>query len=205
MAVTDVSFHQRAVTEFLVNVGNSAGVVNERLRGVYGDACMGTSSARRWLKHVKDGNTDIAHQPRCGRPRTAAVERNKRKVDGLIRQEHSEKLQRSLEWGIGPKKKTVLFQHDNARPHTACLTLHRIRKNGWELLYHPPYSPDLALSDYHLFGPLKDHLRGHHHETDEAVQEAVRSWLRGAGTDFYCIGVNLQRWQIYIDRDGDFV
>jgi hypothetical protein len=32
---------------------------------------------------------------------------------------------------------------------------------------------------------LKDHLRGHHYEADEAVQEAVRSWLRGAGTDFY--------------------
>jgi hypothetical protein len=41
------------------------------------------------------------------------------------------------------------------------------------------------LSDYHLFGLLKDHPRGHHYETDEAVQEAVRSWLRGAGTDFY--------------------
>jgi hypothetical protein len=40
-------------------------------------------------------------------------------------------------------------------------------------------------SDYHLFGHLKDHLRGHHYETDEAVQEAVRSRLRGAGTDFY--------------------
>jgi hypothetical protein len=42
----------------------------------------------------------------------------------------------------------------------------------------------LAPSDYHLFGPLKDHVRGHRYETDEAMQEAVRSWLRGAGTDF---------------------
>jgi hypothetical protein len=25
---------------------------------------------------------------------------------------------------------------------------------------HPPYSPDLAPSDFHLFGPLKDALRG---------------------------------------------
>jgi hypothetical protein len=33
--------------------------------------------------------------------------------------------------------------------------------------------------------PLKDHLRGQLYETDEAVQEAVKSWLRGAGTDFY--------------------
>jgi histone-lysine N-methyltransferase SETMAR len=62
---------------------------------------------------------------------------------------------------------------------------YRGTQNGWELLSHPPYSPDLASSDYHLFGPLKVHLKGHHYKTDEAVQEAVRSWLRGAGTDFY--------------------
>jgi transposase len=84
-----------------------------------------------------------------------------------------------------PKKKTVIIQQDNAMPQNARLTLHTIQKNGWELLSHPLYSPDLAPSDYHLFGPLKDHPRGHHHETDEAVQEAVRSWLRAAGTDFY--------------------
>jgi transposase len=45
------------------------------------------------------------------------------------------------------KQKTVV-QHDNAKPHTARLTLQTIQKNGWELLSHPPYSPDLAPSDY---------------------------------------------------------
>jgi hypothetical protein len=71
----------------------------------------------------------------------------------------------------------------------------------------PPYCSDLASSDYHLFGPLKDHLRGHYYATDEAVQETVRSWLRGVGTDFYSKGIFniLQRWEKCIDRDGDFV
>jgi transposase len=85
MAVMDTSFRQHAVIEFLVKEGNSAGVIYERLRGVYGDACMGASSVRRRAKHFKDGNTDIADQPRCGRPRTAAAERNKQKVDELIK------------------------------------------------------------------------------------------------------------------------
>jgi hypothetical protein len=49
---------------------------------------------------------------------------------------------------------------------------YRRTQNGWELLSHPRYSPDLASSNYHLFGPLEDHLRCHHYETDEAVQEA---------------------------------
>jgi transposase len=79
MAVTDMSFRQHAVIEFLVKEGNSAGVICERLRDVYGDVCMGVSSVRRWVKHFKDGNTDIADQPRCGRQRTAATKRNKKK------------------------------------------------------------------------------------------------------------------------------
>jgi hypothetical protein len=47
---------------------------------------MGASSVRRRVKHFKDGNTDIADQPRSVRQRTAATERNKQKVDELIRQ-----------------------------------------------------------------------------------------------------------------------
>jgi hypothetical protein len=69
MAVTDISFHQPAGTEFLVKEGKLGG------------------SHRSWVKHCKDGNTDIADQPRCGRQRTAATERNKQKVDELIRQD----------------------------------------------------------------------------------------------------------------------
>jgi hypothetical protein len=99
MAVTGMSFHQHTVVESLVKEGNSAAVTYERFRGVYGDVCMGASSVRRWMKLFKDGNTDVANQPRFGRPRTAATERNKQKVDELIRQDRRliEKLQRSLE------------------------------------------------------------------------------------------------------------
>jgi transposase len=52
-------------------------------------------------------------------------------------------------------KKTVILQHDNARPHTARLTLQTTEKNSWELLSHPPYSPYLAPSDCQLFGKIK--------------------------------------------------
>jgi hypothetical protein len=53
----------------------------------------------------------------------------------------------------------------------------------------PTLQSGLAHSDYHLFGPLKNHLMVHHYETGEAVQAPVRSWLRGAGTVFHRRGI----------------
>jgi len=48
----------------------------------------------------------------------------------------------------GLLKKCVILQHDNAPPHMARQTIDKIEKIGWELLQHPPYSPDLAPSDF---------------------------------------------------------
>ena len=59
------------------------------------------------------------------------------------------------------KKETifaVVFQQDNARPHTAKLTKEKLAKLGWEVLNHPPYSPDLAPSDFHLFRSMANKL-----------------------------------------------
>ncbi|KAJ4443164.1 hypothetical protein ANN_04814 [Periplaneta americana] len=43
---------------------------------------------------------------------------------------------------------------------------------------------DLALSEYHLFGPVKEQPRGQRYETLEDIRKAVRQCLRTAGTDF---------------------
>jgi histone-lysine N-methyltransferase SETMAR len=60
-----------------------------------------------------------------------------------------------------------------------------INKFGWMVLPHPSYSPDLAPSDYHLFGKLKDSLRGSKFEDDESLVAAVKNCLRNAGPEFY--------------------
>ena len=48
-------------------------------------------------------------------------------------------------------RKGVVFHQDNARPHTSLVTRQKLRELGWEILSHPPYSPDIAPSDYLLF------------------------------------------------------
>jgi transposase len=49
----------------------------------------------------------------------------------------------------------IVFLHENARAHTAGRTGALLERLNWELFDHPPYSPDLAPSDHHLFTYLR--------------------------------------------------
>ena len=68
----------------------------------------------------------------------------------------------------------VLLQHDNARPHTSIRTREVLASFGWTTIPHPPYSPDLAPSDYHLFAPVKDSISGVHYTDDDQVKGRCR-------------------------------
>jgi len=71
----------------------------------------------------------------------------------------------------------VLLQHDTARPHTARSTGATIQDLSFECLAHPPYSPDLAPSDFHVFRSLQGVMGGKTFRSDEEVQQAVHEWL----------------------------
>ena len=47
-------------------------------------------------------------------------------------------------------RKGVILHQDNARPHTSLVTRKKLLELDWEVILHPPYSPDLAPSDYHV-------------------------------------------------------
>jgi hypothetical protein len=44
-----------------------------------------------------------------------------------------------------------------------------VAKFGWTVLPYPPYSLDLASSDCHLFGPVKDGLCKHFPDNDAII------------------------------------
>lgn len=50
--------------------------------------------------------------------------------------------------------KKVLIHQDNARVRTCVVTMAKIHKLSYELLYYPAYSPDLDPWDYFLFPNL---------------------------------------------------
>jgi transposase len=60
------------------------------------------------------------------------------------------------------------------RPHTAPLTRALLERFNWELFDHPPYSPDLAPSDYHQFTYLKKWLRSQRFCNDELMKVSKR-------------------------------
>jgi histone-lysine N-methyltransferase SETMAR len=72
----------------------------------------------------------------------------------------------------------MFILHDNACLHTSTNPVCN-RQNRVGLCFpNPPYSPDLAPSDFHLFEPLKDALHGTRFEDDESMIRAVKTWLR---------------------------
>ena len=71
---------------------------------------------------------------------------------------------------VWPEKKTTfLLQHSKARPHTSMKTVEHIVNLGWTVVPYPPYSPDLAPSDFHLFGLRKVGLREQHFPSYDAI------------------------------------
>jgi transposase len=99
-----------------------------------------------------------------------------------------------------------LLLHDNARPHTARATIDALETVKSGVLSHPPYSPDLAPSDFHFFPHLKRDLTGTHLTSDE-VKQALTSWIKQRTPDFFIDGMRkvVLRWEICIERQGDYV
>ena len=50
---------------------------------------------------------------------------------------------------------------------------------------HPPYSPDLAPSDYHLFRSLQNFLNGKTFGNDEAIKSHLVQFFAYKGQKFY--------------------
>jgi histone-lysine N-methyltransferase SETMAR len=82
----------------------------------------------------------------------------------------------------------VVMLNDNACPHTATATQDLIATFGWKQFDHPPYSPDLAPSDFHVFLHLKTFLGGWQFYDKNEVKEVVNTWFALQAASFYNAG-----------------
>lgn len=107
----------------------------------------------------------------------------------------------------GLLSKGVVFFHDNARPHTANVTKELLQEFDWDVFDHPPYSPDLAPSDFHLFLHLKSFLGGRHFNDDDELKEHVTTWLKTQAATFYEEGIQklVPRYDKCLQNFGSYV
>ncbi|XP_015794241.1 histone-lysine N-methyltransferase SETMAR-like [Tetranychus urticae] len=90
----------------------------------------------------------------------------------------------------GKLRSKVILLHDNARPHTSQATRTKISELGFQPLDHPPYSPDLAPSDYFLFKNLKYSLKGKRFDSETEVTNALNAFFRSKSPEWYRSGIS---------------
>ncbi|XP_032005430.1 histone-lysine N-methyltransferase SETMAR isoform X1 [Hylobates moloch] len=118
--------------------------------------------------------------------------------------EMHQKLQR-LQLALVSRKGPILL-HDNARPHVAQPTLQKLNELGYEVLPHPPYSPDLLPTNYHVFKHLNNFLQGKRFHNQQDAENAFQEFIESRSTDFYATGINqlISRWQKCVDCNGSY-
>lgn len=108
--------------------------------------------------------------------------------------------------GVTWRKFRPILLHDNARPHTAKKTKEKLEELRFEVLPHPPYSPDLAPSDFHLFRSMQHSLSERNFRDEEEVKSFLIDFFDSKPQSFYERGIyNLKdRWQTVISTKGQY-
>nr|CDJ80805.1 Transposase domain containing protein [Haemonchus contortus] len=104
---------------------------------------------------------------------------------------------------LGERQRKVYFLHDNARPHIAKDTQKKLQSLGWHVLAHPPYSPDLAPTDYHLFLSLSNHLKNKNFDYVNQLETYIDEFSSSKPQEFYASGIQKlpDKWQYVVDND----
>jgi histone-lysine N-methyltransferase SETMAR len=104
------------------------------------------------------------------------------------------------------KKKIIIYQ-DNSPAHKSVLAMGKLRDLHYEFLEHPPYSPDLAPSDFYLFPKLKLFLAGQRFSSNQEAIAAVEEYFADLTKNHYGDGIMAleHRWNKCISLKGDYV
>ncbi|KAG5318798.1 MOS1T transposase, partial [Pseudoatta argentina] len=100
----------------------------------------------------------------------------------------------------------VILLHDNARPHVAKPVKTYLETLKWEVLSHPPYSPDIAPSDFHLFRSMAHGLADRRFHSYEEAQKWIDSWIASKDMSFFRRGIHVlpERWEKVVSSDGQY-
>jgi len=171
----------RSVIKFLILRQTESSSIIEQLQEAYGDVCPSRATIYNWIREFRHGRQSVFNADKEGRSIEISAEKHVL-CDKIIVSERRisiRELAQSLHISRGstetilkdlgirklcsrfvPKFLSAELQ-DNASIHTSNTSTGTLDQCGFQVLQHPPYSPDLAPSDFALFSYLKKQLRGH--------------------------------------------
>ena len=209
--------HLREVLIFFFHSKKTAAEAHRELQKVYGDAALSETTCRDWFRRFKDGDFDVDDRPREGRPKTFedadVIYYELLKPNETITGERYRTQLMRLSRALREKRpqyeqrhEKVILQHDNARPHVAKPVKTYLETLKWEVLPHPPYSPDIAPSDYYLFRSMAHGLADQQFRSYEDIEKWLDSWIASKDEHFYRNGIRAlpERWAKVVANDGQY-
>ena len=207
--------HLREVLIFFFHSKKMVAKAHRELRKVYGDVALSETTCRDWFRFFKDGDFDVDDRPREGRLKTFedadVIYYELLKPNETITGERYRTQLMRLSRAVREKRpqyeqrhEKVILQHDNARPHVAKPVKTYLETLKWEVLPHPPYSPDIAPSDYYLLRLIAHSLADQQFRSYEDIQKWLDSWIASKDELFYRDGFRAlpKRWAKVVANDG---
>ena len=104
-------------------------------------------------------------------------------------------------------RKHIIFHQDNARLHASSMTRQKLLQLGWEVLIHPPYSPDIALLDFHLLLSLQNSLNGKKFNSLEDCKRYLEQFFAQKDKKFWEDGIMKlpEKWRKVGEQNGEYV
>ncbi|PNF13900.1 hypothetical protein B7P43_G10655 [Cryptotermes secundus] len=200
--------------------GRTARQCHQGLQEACGEYALPYRTVARWVKAFNEGPQNMADMRRPGRPSvseeevSALLESDRRHTIRELAREtglaHTAVLH-ILKEHLGMRKyasrwNPPIILQDNARPHAAQAVADLFDRWGWEVLYHPPYSPDLSSCDFDLIPKMKEPRRGIRFRTVPEILQAVDRSIRTINTTGAAKGILRLplRWQRVVHNAGDY-
>ncbi|PNF28316.1 hypothetical protein B7P43_G04757 [Cryptotermes secundus] len=157
--------------------GHTPQQCHQGLQEACGEYALPYRTVARWVKAFNKGRQNVADMRRPGHP----------SVSEEVAQYYFPFLEHNLQPALRKKQRHFLQNppinlQDNARPHAAQAVADLFDQWSWEVLYHPPYSPDLSPCDFDLIPKIKEPLHGICFRTVSESLQAVDHSIRTINT-----------------------
>ncbi|GBP38937.1 Mariner Mos1 transposase [Eumeta japonica] len=157
---------------------------------------VGLKQSRMWFQKFKNGDFDIEDKDRSKRPKTY----EDTELEELLEEDLSQ-TQKELALTLEVTQQAV-----SHRLKSGSDVKNYLKTLDWAVLPHPPYSPDIVLSDYNLFQSMAHALSEQWFPSYEDTKNWVDSWIASKDKEFFRLGIRTlpERWKKVISGNGQY-